>query len=266
MIELEIRQLNPGYDEGYIKRIREWLEHNVFKELATKAENGSTRSESGYQRIAASVCGSIARELGCSEDRAAALSLSVGLCFPKYGHEGLKAIKLYIEDRGIDIDPKDLGLYNACYYISSIHYHTRNSKHVAAKPLYELLYDYFHEVDSMEESRIVRLVQETIMDVKKAEAVYAGNPGDLLYDATQELIDLAKEYKKPMKGTLLEKYRERIDTYSFPPLTNEQQKEIYDKLDELINVFTNHPSDLAELWDITPEEVVLKYISISLLC
>ncbi|MBQ8893084.1 MAG: hypothetical protein IJ043_01600 [Clostridia bacterium] len=85
MIELEIRKLNPGCDESYIARLREWLERNVFKELASKAENGSTRSESGYQRIAASVSGQIARELGCSKDRAEALSMSAGLYFPKYG-------------------------------------------------------------------------------------------------------------------------------------------------------------------------------------
>lgn len=86
MLDLEVRKLNPGYEDRDYTRMKEFLERNIFKELAGKAEAGSTRSESGYQRIAASVSGAIARELGCGEDRAQALSMAAGLFLLKTYH------------------------------------------------------------------------------------------------------------------------------------------------------------------------------------
>jgi len=53
-----------------------------------------------------------------------------------------------------------------------------------------LICDYGRGIDKFEESKIVRLVQETILNVKKAELFYDGYVGDLLYDTTNELVDL----------------------------------------------------------------------------
>ena len=88
MIEFDKRTIQPEYKEIHIKRMVEYLEYAMPKELARKAESGSIRSERGYQVIAANTCASIARHIGCSEEKAKALSMAVGVYFPKYGQQG----------------------------------------------------------------------------------------------------------------------------------------------------------------------------------
>ena len=259
MIELEKRKLKYGYIESSMKSVAEYMERKLISNLGPKAEAGRTRSESGYQRIAASVAGRIARELGCSEYKAKALSLGAGAYFPKYGHEGLKVVKQYIVDNNIDLKTDEtLGINAACYAVSRYNHGT---KIVINTAFYNLAYDYFYSIDSCKESRIVRLVQDTIMDVKKAEAFYDGHPGDLLFDATSELAALAEEHKDLKKGTLLDKYRSEIDNYKFPELTEEERNDIYTRLDELMESFTKLAFSKK-----SPEEVVLLYITSGLFC
>ena len=75
MVKIEKRLIKHGHSESHLKSLAEYLERNLSRDLGPKAEAGSMRSESGYQRIAASVSGRIALELGCSEYKAKALSL-----------------------------------------------------------------------------------------------------------------------------------------------------------------------------------------------
>ncbi len=263
MIEFQKRESRPEVCEGYFKRIGEYMDRNLTRELGPKSETGSNRSESGYQRIAASTCGQIAQELGCSEAKARALSMLAGICFPKYGHRGVEAIRQYIADHGIDLDQERIQPAAMCYYISS--HAMRNSHFIVAAVACDLIEDYCSGAGQYEESRIVRLVQETILDVKKAEPFYEGNPGDLLFDATRELVDLAKEKKVLTRGILLEKYREQIDACQFPPLTEVQRSEVYDMLDKLVYEFSHYPKGL-ESHNQTPEETVLMYIVSGLFC
>ncbi len=267
MITIEKRVIKDGYIESYLERLVEYLERNLSRDLGPKAEAGSMRSESGYQRIAASVSGRIARELGYSELKAKALSLGVGSYFPKYGHEGLKAVKQYVIENNIDLELDTLELTAACYSAQrySHRYRADDFKIMVPTVFYDLVYDYVYGIDNYTESKIVRLVQDTIMDVKKAEAFYDGNPGDLLFDATNELVELAKEHKTLVRGTFLEKYREKINDYQLPTLTEEAHNEIYKRLDELMESFTSHSENLKFL-DRTPEDVVLLYITSGLFC
>ena len=262
-MEFELRPVKPEAYESCLKKVGEYMERNLSRELGRKTDYGRTRAELGYQRIAASVSGQIAGELGCSEAGARVVSMAAGLYFPKYGQEGLKAVKQYIIDRGIDLDPETLGLAVACYYVSE--YRFRYPKPTALEAYYGLFLDYFTGKDTLPESRIVRLVQQTILDVKKAEAFCRGLPGDLLYDATKELVALAREHKTLVKGTFLEPYREQIAQYRFPQLPEQTRREIYDRLDRLIGEFANYPEHLAH-WNKPPEEVVLHYIVSGILC
>ena len=43
--------------------------------------------------------------------------MAAGSYFPKYGHEGLKAIKQYIIDRNIELDIETLGITAACFAV-----------------------------------------------------------------------------------------------------------------------------------------------------
>jgi len=267
MINFEKRLIKHGHSEDYLKSLVEYLERNLSRDLGPKAEAGSARSESGYQRIAAGVSGRIARQLGCSEYKAKALSLGIGLCFPKHGHEGLKAVKQYVIEHDIDLDLDTLELTAACYAAQRylMRYSAEAFKIIVPTVFYNLVYDYVYGIDRYTECKIVRLVQETIMNVKKAEAFYDGNPGDLLFDATTELVELAETHKKPVKGMLLDKYREKTDSYRFPELTEAERKEIYDRLDSLMESFADHPENLKYL-DRAPEDVVLLYITSGLFC
>lgn len=98
------------------------------------------------------------------------------------------------------------------------------------------------------------------MDVKITEAFYAGNPGDLLLDVTDELIKLAKENKVLTKSTLLDAYGDKISTHQLPQLTEAEKQGVYDRLDALMKELTNRTGDMA-CWNHTPEEVVVKYIT-----
>ncbi|MBR4410503.1 MAG: hypothetical protein IKT31_04205, partial [Firmicutes bacterium] len=84
-------------------------------------------------------------------------------------------------------------------------------------------------------------------------------------DATREIAELVKEKKTLTRGVLLEKYREQIDAYQFPPLTEVQQSEVYDMLDKLVYEFSHYPEGL-ESHNQTPEETVLMYIVSGLFC
>ena len=76
MESVRIRVAEPPAEnvDGYYKRIQERFERGIITQhLQFRADAGSNRSERGYQKIAASTCGRIARVLGCSEDRAKVL-------------------------------------------------------------------------------------------------------------------------------------------------------------------------------------------------
>lgn len=263
MITFKLLETKPETHENFFVRIAESMDRNLSSDLGPKAEHGRTRSERGYQMIAATTCRQIARALGANEAKTAAMCLAAGMYFPQYGQEGLKVIKEYIKDRSIDLDPDTLGLTSACYIISNHCFQfLEPTVHVI---FYDLAEDYFSGQDQNEESKIVRLVQNTIMDVKKAEGFYDGAPGDLLYDVTRELVALAEDNQTLTKGTLLEPYRENIENYQFPPLSDEEKQALYEQLDQLIDEFCNY-KPYPVYRNETPEEVVLEYITGGILC
>lgn len=240
-----IKTYPPDDMPRYYKRIKEYFEMNMpHSALAGKADLGSNRSEKGYQIIAASACGRIARNLGASEDKAEALSLAVGQFFPKYGMAGLEPIKEYITNNNIALDLDTLGVELIECMISV--------RLFVASELDEKLRQYFGGDDSDLEVRIVRFVQQTIKDVKIAEKYFNGHPGDLLFIVIQEINDLAKENGKITPSKILEQYRAQIDANQSPMLTDEQRQEVYMEVDKYVH----------NLKDKTPEIAVLIYMYI----
>lgn len=257
MIEFDIRSIKQDYEARHFEHIREYLERSLSNHLRNKTEAGCSRSESGYQIVAAQTCASIARALGYDENKAYVLSSAAGVCFPHYGHEGLNAVRQYISNQSIDLDTEHLEFTTSLYFFS--HFFFRILKPVTTEPLYELLHDYFYKIDSHPESRIVRLVQETIVDTKKVEAFYEGHPGKLLFDLTQELIDLARNNNRLAKGTILNQHCNDPSSLRLPALAETERQEIFDSLDRRIDTLINHPERLLYP-DMTTEEVVVMYI------
>lgn len=236
----------------YYKRIKEYFDIIMINSsLAGKADLGSNRSEKGYQLIAASASRQMARALGCSEDKAEALSLAVGQFFPKYGMAGVEPIKEYIVNNKIDLDPDNLGVDLVEYII--------NRRLLVAIDFDEKLHQYFRGDDSDPEVRIVRFVQQTIKEVKIAEKYFAGNPGDLLFDVSQEIVKLAGETEQLTSSRILDEYRQQIDTYQPPELTEEQRQDIFAELDIYIHSFCEKTGDMEKLNE-TREAAVLIYM------
>ncbi len=253
MVNIKKYNIKDDAVEGYYKRLKDTLSNTLSFALKGKSEAGTSRSEYGYQLTAASTSAQLARILGANEDWAETLSMAVGLYFPAYGHEGLTAIKQYITDKKLDLNLETLGAEMVLFHISD------STSSVVTEFLEETLLDYYKGNDSCLELKIVRFVQDTIMEVKKAEHFYSGDSGKLLFDATQELIDLAKEHQTLVKSSLLEAFSDRIASYQFPKLTEKQKEEIYQGLDTYIKDFSNNPAEL-EKYNKSPEEAVLIYI------
>ncbi len=243
----------PAENVGrYYERMLERFSRRIISQhLQFRAEAGSTRSERGYQMIAVSTCGRIARELGCSEARAEVLCHAVGLYFPNYGQEGICAVKRYIKERGLNLDPEMLGRDAVLFAVHKIGWPIIGH-------FYRSVQSYFAG-ESDPEIDIVRLVQETIKKVKTSEHFYDGYPGDLLFDVSQELVRLAKETGRLSESQILKTYDGQIASYEPVRLTEEQIQEEFKVMDHYIDVFCHHPEGL-EHHDLTPEEGLLMYM------
>lgn len=123
----------------------------------------------------------------------------------------------------------------------------------------EKLHQYYRGDDSDPEVRIVRFVQQTIKEVKIAEKYFAGNPGDLLFDVSQEIVKLAGETGQLTSSRILDEYRQQIDTYQSPVLTEEQRQDIIAELDRYIHSFCEKTGDLEKLNE-TREAAILIYM------
>ena len=252
MIKAKMVNHPPERMPAYYKRIKEYFDIiMIHSPLAGKADLGSNRSEKGYQLIAASASRRMARALGCSEDKAEVLSLAVGQFFPKYGTAGIEPIKEYIIKNQIDLDPDNLGVDLVEYII--------NRRLLVAEDFDEKLHQYYSGDDNDPEVQIVRFVQQTIKDVKIAEKFFAGNPGDLLFDVSQEIVKLADDNGQLTPSRLLDEYRQQIDTYKPPALTEEQQQDIFTELDTYIHYFCEQTGELEKLNE-TREVAVLIYM------
>lgn len=247
MIEIIKRDITTDSIDLYYKRIKHELEFYVSRNLINKAEAGTNRSEKGYQFIAANVSERIARALGCNEDKAKVLCFAIGLYFPRYGHAGIKAVEKYIADHNIDLDVGILPIITVTHCIEPYH-------HIIASHLYDLLYDYYHGIDSCDEIKIVRFVQKLIMDIKKVEVVYEGHPGNLLYHISEDTINLVNIHKTLMKSKALEKYK---TNYCFRELTKQEYQDVYDSINQYICELTHYYEEMERYRDIKEEAVVM---------
>ena len=246
-------EIRPDAVDAYYKRIKASFEMSLRRTLGGKAESGSTRSEYGYQSIAATSAVQLARTLGANEDKTAALSMAAGLYFPKYGHKGLEIVKQYITENNIDLSPESMGAdMIECYMVDVLDDRIITDFDTAIR-------DYYAGDYSIWELKIVRFIQDTIMEVKKAEPFYQGQPGDLLFDVMQEVKNQAETHGELIKSSILEKYSKQISTFDFPELIEAECAEVYRELDCFIQEFCNMTGDLAR-YNKTPEEAVLTYI------
>lgn len=185
----------------YYLRICEFLEMSSFwRYLQHKAEYGSTRNEKEYQVIAKSMIESIAKDLGYHVNKAAALSMAVGCCFPKYGQAGLKIIKEYVKEHHIDIEHLEVETIEDYIY----------RKIIIASDFHQMLLAYYSNDSSIPEVCLVRKIQETIRKIKRIEC-YGNYEGNLLCDVSVEMKTLCKQEGRIVEIEMLDELIESIE-------------------------------------------------------
>ena len=226
-----IRPIEGEILDRYYERLNTKLEYNhMWDSLSLKAEPGG-KSEKGYQMIAKSMSGRIARNLGYNSNKAEVLSMCVGSYFPRYGAEGKKVIEQYIRREGLDIDVSTLA--TDCIE------HSISKNDAVAVDLDEALKEYFGGGNSIPEVEIVRISQNTISAVKRIEALSKINGGDLLYRVSEDIIEASKAKKMPMPSAKLQEMEQKLPQGGKITLTEEEKAEMVEGLDRYVKTFGN---------------------------
>ena len=136
----------------------------MWSTLQSKSEYGSNRSEKGYQLVAMTMAGNIARKLNINPDLAETLTMCRGAYFPAYGQEGKKVIMEYLKKHNINISESDLAREYVEYDLSQ-------SGNVIAPEFDEMLRALFNENDTsnIPEVDLAKICSKTISDVKLVE-------------------------------------------------------------------------------------------------
>lgn len=231
---IRLKEYEPETLERYFSRIIEFFDISYCwrVNLAQKAEAGSTRSEKGYQMIAASTARAVAEALGYSAAKAEVISRCIGIGFPRGGKEGMQAIAETAGKLGIEINAPTLGVESAMEYISSrLFVATALDTH-----LREYCSDTPTEAIVCPEVRVVRICQEMLERVKRAEYHLGVDGGKLLYDSSAETKAASKQAGVPtLSPTLCEK------TDALPPIpprmTAEEKAAIQANAEGFANAF-----------------------------
>ena len=218
----------------YYNRLAQRLEDcSCFRiALAKKAEAGSARSEKGYQMLAVSTARAVAEALGYSAAKAEVISRCIGIGFPRGGKEGMQVIAETAGKLGIEINAPTLGVESAMEYISSrLFVATALDTH-----LREYCSDTPTEAIVCPEVRVVRICQEMLERVKRAEYHLGVDGGKLLYDSSAETKAASKQAGVPtLSPTLCEK------TDALPPIpprmTAEEKAAIQANAEGFANAF-----------------------------
>lgn len=220
----------PDYYSRLAQRLKDCSCFRIA--LAKKAEAGSARSEKGYQMLAVSTARGIAEALGYDANKAATVSLCVGIGFPRGGKEGMATVTEYALAHGAAIDPKTLGAEAAMHMLCKWM--------PVATDLTHALDAYCSnsptEAIACPEVRSVRICQEMLERVKRAEYFLGADGGKLLYDSSEETIAASRQAGVPTLGaTLLEMTKELPE---IPPrMTAEERAEILAGVDEFVRYY-----------------------------
>lgn len=221
---MKVKDLNK-----YFERLKIGVSMSkMWNTLQSKSEYGSDRSEKGYQLVAMTMAGNIARKLNMNSDLAETLTMCKGAYFPAYGQEGKKVIMEYLQSHNINISESDL----AREYIE---YDLSQSGNVIAPEFDTMLREVFDEnlESRIPEVELAKICNRTISDVKLIERASNINKTDLLYKVSKDVELCSVNSKKPMES---EKLKKLISTTSLKqkPMTEKEKNKIFEDLDTFI--------------------------------
>lgn len=200
----------------------------MWNTLQTKAEYKTEKSEKGYQQVAKTMAGNIARGIGANADLAEILTMCQGAYFPAYGQAGKKAIMEYLRANGLNISEADLAR-------QFVEYDLDQSGNVITPEFDNLLQELFDENKSSTtpEVQIAYVCGDTVKDVKAIEQLADINEVDLLYNASKDAEKTSIAAGTPTPSP---KIKEMVASIPLQErqISEDEKKVIFSKIDELI--------------------------------
>ena len=227
-----IKLMNVKDIEKYYERLNIGITmSNMWNSLQTKSEVGLDKSEKGYQQIAKTMAGNIARGMNIDSNLAECLTMCNGSFFPAYGNEGKRIILQFMNDKGIRMSEADL----ARNYVEYDLYNSGNIITPEFDQYLQELFDYTKE-PSTPEVKLARLCGKTISSIKNIEMNSKINQIDLLYSLTKDV-----EKNCINSGNLIESSKIQEMMRSIPEhnieLSDTRKKKIYDDLTAFMEYF-----------------------------
>lgn len=220
--------------ELYYQRIVDHLEiTSIWRNLAGKAEAGSTRSEKGYQLIALSMAEKIAKTLGLCKSKAMAISMCVGCGFPKYGREGRALLAQYVTEHNLDIDLSILEVLVVEDYIST--------RLFVADQLDQILREYYSPIPTAQlktpEAAVVRVCQDAIRKIKLLEYYTAADGGALLLETSDALCEACRLAEKPVESQKLTDLTKNLPEYPTNLMTEQERSARIEEITGFVTAF-----------------------------
>ena len=203
--------------------------------LQTKSEVGLNKSEKGYQLIAKTMSGNIARGLNLDSNLAECLTMCYGSFFPAYGKEGKKVIMQFMRDKGIEISEADLAR-------NYVEYDLYDSGNVITPEFDSYLQELFDDSRNpiTPEVKLARLSEQTLSSIKRIEMNSKINKIDLLYAITKDVenncINSGELVESPKLREMLQNVPERTIE-----LNDDIKKKIYEELSTFIEFADGEP-------------------------
>lgn len=208
----------------------------MWNTLQTKSEYGSDRSERGYQLVAKSMAGSIARKLELNANIAEILTMCRGSFFPAKGQAGKKVVMQYLEDRNMNMSEFDLAR-------EFVEYDLYESGNVITPEFDNLLKELFDT--SLEaktpEVQIARICGESIEGIKRIERNSTLNSVDLLYRFSKDIEDECVQSRRPTHSKKLQEMLEKLPPEEERQLTEDEKRKVYSKLDKFVKLSLGEP-------------------------
>ncbi len=200
----------------------------MWNTLQTKAEYGSDRSEKGYQQVAKSMAGTIARGLDLNPNLAEILTMCRGSFFPAYGKEGMRVIKQYLKEHNINISEADLAR-------EFVEYDLDQSGNTITPEFDGLLKELFDEsvTPTTPEVQLARLCGETIDKVKLVERNSNINQVNLLYSVSKDVESASLSAGRPTPSAKLDELVRTVPKQQ-ERISDVKTNNIYKDLDDFI--------------------------------
>lgn len=233
-----IQLMNVKDNKKYYERLNIGITmSNMWNSLQTKSEVGLDKSEKGYQQIAKTMAGNIARGLKLDPNLAECLTMCYGSFFPAYGTEGKKVIMQFMRDKGIEMSESDL----ARNYIEYALYNSGNVITPEFDQYLQELFDYSKEPITPE-VKLARLCGKTLDSIKKIEMCSNINQVDLLYALTKDVENNCINSGRLVNSRKLQELLKGVPEHSVE-LSDVKKKKIYEDVSILMEYADGEPID-----------------------